>query len=333
MGITMTAQATPNPRPGVIAVTGASNYLGLGIMRRMIDDESVTRIVAIDTRKPDLEHAKIVFYKVDLTNPSAQQILSRVFINEGVGRVLHLIFTYTLSRNRMLSHELEAIGTMHVLDACFEAGVNRIVARSTTAIYGAAPKNPNFLTEAHEPAEHSEESFVYDKLELERQMLQYGVQHADARVVILRDCTSLGESSINYLSSLLLARRTPRVLGFDPLMQFIHEDDLFRAYHLVVMGDAAGVYNIVGKGVVRYSEAIKRLDGNELVLPERLLRTGTRLLWNLRMYDIPASFLDHIKYPWVADGTKAARELGFVPDFDCFRALDDALHTRRLKTT
>lgn len=324
----MKTQARSRPQADVVAITGASNYLGMGVMGRLLDDPGVLRVVAIDTREPGLEHPKLVFYKIDLTNPSAQQILARVFLNEKVSRALHVIFTYTLSRNRMLSHELEAIGTMHVLDACSEAGVSRIVARSTTAIYGATPQNPNFLTEAHELADHDEDSFVFDKLELERQMIQYGVQHPEARVTILRDCTSLGATSINYLSSLLLASRTPRVLGFDPLMQFIHEQDLFRAYHQVVMGEVPGIFNIVGKGVVRYSEAIRALGGRELVLPERLLRTGTRVLWNLRLYDIPASFIDHIKYPWVADGTKAARDLGFVPEHDCFTSLEEARLSR-----
>lgn len=312
----------------VVALTGASNYLGIGVMKRLIDDPRVDRVIAIDVQKPSLEHAKVIYYKVDLTNPASQQIMGRIFKNEGVTRCVHLVFTYTLSHNRMLAHELEAIGTMHVLDACYDAEVTRIVGRSTTAIYGARRGNPNFLTERHEPDTHHADSFVYDKLELERQLMQYGRNHPETSVIILRDCTSIGATSLNYLSRLLLASHTPRVLGYDPMIQLIHEEDLFRAYQMVIMGDSRGIYNVVGKGVVRYSEAIRKLGGGELVLPESILRAGTSVLWGLKMFDVPSTFIDHIKYSWVADGTKAALDLGFVPRYDCFKALEDTYLTR-----
>lgn len=315
----------------VIAVTGASNYLGKGVMRLLVEDEDVDRIIAIDTRKPDFEHPKLIYYKVDLTSPASQQILGKIFTNEKVVAAMHLIFTYTLSRNRMLAHELEAIGTMHLLDACSEAEVKHIVARSTTAIYGARPGNPNFLLEDHQIKDHTEDSFVHDKLELERQMLQYARQHPECRVAMLRDCTSMGPTSINYLSSLLLQKRTPRVLGFDPLLQFIHEEDLFRAYYMAIKGDVSGIFNIVGKGVVRYSDAIQKLGSKEMVLPEIILRSSTSLLWGLKLYDIPSTFIDHIKYSWVADGTKAAAELGFIAKYDCFAALEYARIAREKK--
>ncbi len=327
----MSTAADSVVRKEVIAVTGASNYLGLGVMKLLAEDSSVDRIIAIDVKKPELEHPKLVYYKVDLTSPASQQILGKIFQNEHVSRLLHLVFTYTLSRNRMLAHELEAIGTMHVLDACSHARVKRIVGRSTTAIYGAKRGNPNFLTEMHEPHDSRSETFISDKLELERQFIQYGNTHDYTHVAILRDCTSLGATSINYLSRLLLSRRTPRVLGYNPLMQFIHEQDLFRAYHMIIMGRSEGIYNIVGKGVVRYSEAIRRLGGGELVLPESMLRAGTSVLWGLNMFDVPSTFINHIKYSWVADGTKAALKLDFVPEFDCFKALEDAYLTRLAK--
>jgi len=313
----------------VIAVTGASNYLGVGLMNRLLADERVGRIVALDTQAPSIEHPKLVHHMLDLTNPSAPQLLHNVFQKEKVTRLVHLIFTYTLSRNRALAHELEAIGTMQVLDAASAAGIRRIVARSTTAIYGAKPGNPNFLTEFHEPDDAGDDSFISDKLELERQMRQFAREHGECRVAILRDCTSLGPTSINYLSGLLLLRRTPRVLGFDPLMQFIHEDDLFRAYAQVTMDDSSGTYNIVGKGVIRFSEAVARAGGCEIRLPESVLRLGSSVFWSLKLLDIPPSFIDHLKYSWVADGTRAVAELGFVPHFDGFEALKEFKKHRR----
>lgn len=315
--------------PEVVAITGALNFLGQGLTRRLIEDDRVARIVAIDTRNPTQSHPKIVYHKIDLTSPASTQRLVQLFKTERVASLIHLVFTYTLSRNRALAHELEAIGTMHVLDACSEARIKRIVARSTTAIYGARAGLPDFLAENYPLAEPRHDSFISDKIELERQMLQYGREHPECGVALLRDCTSLGSNSMNYLVSLLRAPRSPRVMGFDPLMQFIHEEDLFRAYHLALQSDAEGVFNIVGKGVVRYSEAIRRSGGCELALPETMLRMGTSLFWHLKLYDIPPVYIDHLKYAWVADGTKAMRQLGFLPQMDVFEVLKEMKSLRR----
>ncbi|RJO67365.1 MAG: NAD-dependent epimerase/dehydratase family protein [Myxococcales bacterium] len=329
----MTKEVRERTEPAVIAVTGASNYLGQGLIKRLLPDPRTRRIVALDIKKPDLEDPRCVYHRVDLTSPSAHEVVSRLFASEGVGMLVHLVFSYTLSRNRALRHELEAIGTMHLLDACSIAGVRRIVARSTTAIYGARPSNPSFIPETQEPYVAPRGSTVVDKVELERQLLQHARLRPDTRVAILRDCTSLGATSINYLSSILTARHSPRLWGYDPLMQFIHEEDLFRAYHEVVFSGAQGIYNIVGKGVTRYSEAVRLAGGRELLLPESALRAGAALFWNLGLYDIPPAFIRHLKYAWVADGAKAARELGFRPEYDCFQALEEARRTRRGRKT
>ncbi len=323
------ANANRGRKGDVIALTGASNYLGQGLIKRLLREREDLRLVLIDIHQPELEDPRAVYHKVDLTSPSAQQVLCRIFSTEGVTDLVHLIFSYTLSRNRMLAHELEAIGTMHVLDACAEASVKRIIARSTTAIYGARPGNPGYLSEDRPIGGTRPESFIHDKAELERQMQQYGREHPDCRVSILRNCTSLGPTAINYLSKILLSRVSPRVMGFDPLMQFIHEDDLFRAYSLVLSGHHRGVYNIVGKGAVRYSEAIRRIGGKERLVPESLLRLFSSALWPLKLYDIPNSYIDYLKYSWMADGSKAARELDFVPEFDCFESLRAGLEARR----
>ena len=47
------------------------------------------------------------------------------------------------------------------------------------------------------------------------------------------------------------------MMGFDPLVQFLHEADAIAALHLAVMRDAPGTFNIVGEGVLPLSMAIK----------------------------------------------------------------------------
>ncbi len=314
-----------------VAITGAGNYLGTGIIKRLIEHKHFRKIVVIGQHEPKISHPKVIFYKVDLTNPNAHLLLATILKNEKVSTFLHLIFSYTLSHNRTLAHELEAIGTMHILDACSDAGVRKVIVRSTTAIYGAKPGNPAFLREDRPIKEQEQGTIIRDKVEMERQLLQYANHNANCCVTILRNCTSLGPTAINYLSRLLLNKKVLKVAGFDPIMQFVHEKDLFKAYMIALEEDHPGVFNIVGKGVVRYSQAIKRMKSKSGSLPESLLKPSTRLFWALHLFDIPPAYLDYLKYTWVADGSKAVRELNFIPEFDCFQALDDARRSRKQK--
>jgi UDP-glucose 4-epimerase len=48
----------------------------------------------------------------------------------------------------------------------------------------------------------------------------------------------------------------PMVLGFDPRLQFVHEDDIVHALEHAALNDLPGTFNIAADGVLAFSEAI-----------------------------------------------------------------------------
>ena len=327
-------QAEQEPRhscrtPAVVALTGARNFLANGLMRKLVERSEVKRLVVLDTERPRFDHERIVFYNLDLTNPTAGQVMADIFRSEGVEAYVHAIYSYGFIRNRLMSRELESIGTMHMLNACQEAGVKRIIVRSSTQVYGPDPQNPAFCTEMHPTSKpNRESSHVHEKVEMEKQVIAFARSNPDTCVTILRSCNTLGPTAENYLAYMLLKPAVPTILGYDPLMQFLHEDDLYRAYLLVLQQAVAGVFNIVGRGTLRYGDVLRTLKRRAVPIPERLLRLGLGASWNLGTYDVPKDYLDYLKYSCLADGGKALRELGFVAELDARRVLEDFYRTR-----
>ena len=60
----------------------------------------------------------------------------------------------------------------------------------------------------------------------------------------------LGPSIHNIATHYLSSKVCFTPLGFDPLVQLVHEDDVIRAFQIVIEQDHSGIFNIVGEGVL-----------------------------------------------------------------------------------
>lgn len=325
-------EARPSPRGArirpearVVAITGAHSFLGGELLRRLDADPRYVKLLAVDVRKPAAALRKAQFHKVDLTLPTADADLADIFAREGVDTVVHAAFLSSPTHNTAFAHELESIGTMHVLAAASEARLAKVVMLSTTLVYGAVPSNPNFLTEAHEPKGHPRSRFIGEKLEAERQARRFAAENPDTVVTILRAAPTLGPTIHNYLTRFFARPVAPVLMGYDPLIQLLHEDDLASAFVRAVDGDHPGLYNVVGEGVLPYTTVLAMMGKLPLPMPSFVAYPLSRTLWMTQVFDSPPSFLDFMRFLCVADGTKARRELGFVPRWDIRATIDDFL--------
>src|SRR5262249_52584941 len=156
-------------------------------------------ILAIDLRLPPTAGAKTRFVYVDLTQPSAPTRIAEALIHCKASVLVHLAFLANPSHTRAWAHELEAIGTEHVLSACARAGTPKLILWSQTAVYGADPKNPNFLTEEHPLRGNPESRYVTDKVEAEAAFDRFAAEHPATVVTRLRTCTILGPHVQNFV--------------------------------------------------------------------------------------------------------------------------------------
>jgi UDP-glucose 4-epimerase len=310
----------------VVAVTGACTFLGGELLRRLEENPRYGKVLALDIRPPALTPGgKVEFVKVDLTQPTVDGELATLLQRHSVDTFVHGAFLSHPTHAVEWAHELEDVGTMHVLNACAGVEPRRLVMVSTTLIYGAHPKNPNFLLEDSELRGHRDSRFVNDKLRAEKQVQRFAKEHPAVEVCILRFAPILGPTISNMYTRFFARPVAPVMMGHDPLMQFVHEQDAAYALQRAIEVRATGPFNIVGKGVLPYTTVLALLGRVPVPMPPVIARQLTKVLWATQLAGSPPSFLDFLLYLCVADGERARRELGFTARFSIKRTILDFL--------
>ncbi|HEY0192295.1 MAG TPA: NAD-dependent epimerase/dehydratase family protein [Kofleriaceae bacterium] len=314
------------PGGRVVAVTGACTYLGSELLRRLEEDPRYGRVLALDIRPPALAPGgKTEFVKLDLTQPTVDGELATLLERHRVDTLVHGAFLSHPTHASEWAHELEDVGTMHVLNACAGVEPRRLVMVSTTLIYGAHPKNPNFLTEDAELRGHRDSRFVNDKVRADRQVQRFAKEHPRVEVATLRFAPILGPTVSNMYTRFFSRPVAPVMMGHDPLMQFVHEQDAANALQRAVESRATGAFNIVGKGVLPYTTVLALLGRVPIPMPQIVARQLTKVLWTTQLVGSPPSFLDFLLYLCVADGDKARTGLDFTARFSIKRTILDFL--------
>lgn len=310
----------------VVAVTGAYSFIGANLIRRLEADRRYYKVLALDIRKPEGPLHKTQFHRVDLTMPTADAEVSAILRREGVDTLVHCAFLSEPTHQTAFAHELESVGTMHILSAVAEAKLKRLVVASQTVVYGATPSNPNYLAESSElRGVHSRSRFVRDKADAEVQIRRFRGEHPNLVLTVLRTAPILGPTIRNWVTRFFARPVAPMMMGHDPLIQLVHENDVVDAFHLAVDVPTDGEFNVVGPGVLPYSMILSRLGRVPLPLPYRLAYPLSRLLWATQIYDTPPNFLDFLRYVCVADGTRADAVLGFRGRYEIRQTIDDFL--------
>jgi len=309
----------------VVAITGAHGRWGQHLVHALAASGQFERVVALDRKKEpgDLADAdeRVTYRHVDLAVPGSDARLADVLKREKVDVIVHGAYVQRPRHQEAQAHDLDVIGTMHVLSAATSAAVRKLVFMGSTMCYGAHPSNPNFLTE-HAPLRGMPGfAFVQDKLEAETQVTRYCATRPEMTCTVLRLCPVLGPTLQNVWSLYLRGTAAPGVLGFDPLMQFLHPEDAVRAVRLAALEDHPGAFNIVGRGVLPLSTVLRMAGTIPVPMPRGIGRTLVGALWATQFSIIPPHLLDYLTYVYVADGEKAAQQMGFIPQYNTREAV------------
>jgi UDP-glucose 4-epimerase len=212
---------------------------------------------------------------------------------------------------------------MKVLGACAESDVSKIIMMSSTAVYGAKAKNPAFLPEETPLAGSRDYGSVRDLIEIEAFCNGFRGQNPNKILTILRYPNIVGLSVDSPMMRFLREPISPTLLGFDPMMQLIHEDDVVRSIVHTVLNDYPGAFNIAAQDVLPLSK-VMGLAGKKYLPVFHLFAywgysmfggSGLRLLQH-----IPIE-LDYIRYRWVGDLHKMQETLQFDPTYSAEEAL------------
>lgn len=303
--------AEPISFPGMprrVAITGIAGNLGKALARLL---HTETSLVGID-RRPFLDRPKDVeHHQLDLRKKKVEEVFRR-------GRLEALIHLGMIHDPRVPfaeAHSFNILGTKKVLELCVRHGVRKVVVLSSADVYGPLPENSNFLTEEMPLMAAGRFSGVRDLIELDMYAQSFMWKHPELEAVILRPVHIVGPTVRNAPSNYLRLELPITVLGFDPMIQLLHEEDAALAMVLALKPGIRGIYNVAGPGEVPLSRALKELGRRPVPVPHPLARPLVRKLFEARLTSFPPGEVDHLQYLCAVDGSRAARDLGFTPRY------------------
>lgn len=314
-----------------VAVTGTVSFLGARLLRRLAERRGGQAVVAVDIA-PAPSTLSVRRREVDLTEPASDRRLLEAFREEEVDTVVHLAFFTNPRRDRGHGHELESIGTLSLLAAAAGAGVKRVILRSWTAAYGARGQNPNFLTEDHPLQPDPSLPWVRDKLEAEQHAASFARRYPELAVTVLRFAPLFGPGVRSFYTRIFDKRVVPVLMGYDPLVQLLHPEDALLALEAALETPRPGPFNVVPSRPLPLLAALHLASKIPLPIPHPAAYAASSLMWAAGIGGAPAGFLDYVRFPFVADGEKARRELGFAPRHSSRDALLAYLRYRHPQT-
>jgi UDP-glucose 4-epimerase len=313
-----------------VLVTGVSRYLGGRFARILTADPMVSRVIGVDVVPPPHDIGATEFVRADIRNP----VIAKVIARAGVDTVVHMnvIATPTSAGGRVSMKEINVIGTMQLLAACQKApGVRRLVVKSSAGVYGSSPRDPALFSEDTGAKVLPRTGWGKDSVEVEGYVRGFSRRRPDVAVVQLRLANFIGPGVETALTEYFSLPVLPTVLGFDPRLQFVHEDDGLEALRLATVGPATGVINIADDGVLLLSQAARLAGRPTAPVPMALTGLLGQAFRRFGRVDFSADQMRFLSYGRVLDTTRMRTELGLEPKYSTQEAFADFVRGRRLR--
>lgn len=290
-----------------VLVTGAAGSLAKRVIARL---HVKYQVVAVDFRRKVETDADIPSYKVEIHKRGFEDVFRR----HKIDAVLHIGRIFPHEHDRTRRYNANVLGSKKLFELCRKYGVGQVLVHSTYFVYGASAYNPALLDE-DTPLKASEVTQdLVDSVELENLAQIYLWKAPELNITILRPCNVLGPGVRNTMSMLLSRPVVPVLVGFSPLMQFLHVDDMADALVAAFEQNKPGIYNVAPDDYVTYQVAVEQCGCRKLPVPSvppllPKLISGA-LNWNSFF---PPYLINYFKYPVIIDGRLFRETFGWKP--------------------
>lgn len=309
-----------------ILVCGGAGYIGTHTVYELINhDYEVVIIDNLQTGHADAIHPKATFYQGDIRDKT---FLDEVFQHEKIDAVIHFAANSLVGesmKDPFKYYDNNVYGTLVLLNALKEHGINKVVFSSTAATYGEPKQIPILETDGTEPTN----TYGETKLAMEKMFKWFDEAH-DMKYISLRYFNVAGaylsgeigedHNPETHLIPLVLQvplgkRESISIFGDDYdtpdgtcIRDYIHVTDLANAHILAVekllTGSNSDIFNLGnGRGfsVKEIIEAAREVTGHPIpakISPRRAGDPAKLIASNQKAKEVLGW---KIKYPQVKD--------------------------------
>jgi len=311
-----------------IFITGISGYLGTRLIKTLKKRDDINDIVGIDVISPAAnDDIRVTFYPKDIRDTNIESLLKE----HRIDTLFHLAFVVRPIHNLKQMRDIDINGTQNILKSALAAGVKHLIAVSSTLAYGAHPDNSEELSEDDPLRGNKRFPYGYYKALTDNMIRQFHQSHPEMTVTILRPCTVFGPNIDNYVSRMMFLPITTTIKGYNPHVQFVHEDDFVDACLVAMEKNIPGAFNISGDGAITIADIANKLQTTVIPLPAWILYPLLEILWKAHFprIEVNRGYLDYIRYPFIVSNQRAKKDLGFSPRYTSIQTLEDAMRFRK----
>lgn len=299
---------------GAVLITGISGRMGRMVAARAHREYPV---IGIDRRPFPNPPKDIVIHQLDIRRKRVE----RIFRTQKIRAVIHMAIIHDPRLSREQHHNFNVMGTKKILEYVVRFNIPKVVVLSSANVYGPRPENTQFLTEESPLMAAGRFGDIGDLVLVDLSANTFFWEHPQVETVILRPTHIVGPVH-NAPSNYLRLKRIPTLMGFDPMVQVIHVEDVVRAMLMALKPGLRGVFNITGPDPVALSGLIRAIGKPRVPIPAPLFEQAMRVMWWARLTSFPPPELDYIRYVSTLDGSRAHREMGFTHEYSLKSIVD-----------
>lgn len=290
-----------------VILPGITGLLARIVARKLI--ERGHHVIGIDSRAWADVPKGVEMHTLDIRKRAAED----VFRTARADAVIHMATVTHLRQKSEDRYRINLGGTRAVWDHCHTYGVPQAIFVGRHTYYGAAPDSALYHAEEEPPSGATTFPELSDLVAADLYAGSALWRFPEITTTVLRVCYTLGPSHHGTLARFLNARRVPMVLGFDPLFQFMHEDDAADAIVVALEKKPRGVFNVSGPPPLPLSVIAHAAGKKTLPIPEGLFRL---MLGRFGLPGLSYGAIAHIKYPIVVDSMRFKKTIGFRYVYD-----------------
>jgi UDP-glucose 4-epimerase len=304
-----------------VLITGVSRHLVGRLAQRLEADPEVEHIVGVDLEEPEVDLERTEFVRADVRNP----LILKVLEASEVDTVVHLSIIATPTRvgGRSAMKEINVIGSLQLFAACQRVqSVRKLVMKSSTAVYGASAQDPALFTEDM-TARGPMTGYAKDSVEVEQYARDFTRRRPDVATTFLRFANFMGSGLETTLTRYFSLPLVPSPIGYDPRIQFIHEDDALEVLYQATREDHRGIFNVAADGILLLSQAIRLCGKLPLKVPLPMAQPLAAVVRRLGLVDFPSDQIQFLVFGRVADNTRLKKVFGYTPTYTSREALEE----------
>jgi UDP-glucose 4-epimerase len=298
-----------------VMVTGATVPLGVAIIERLLADPTTGHVLAVgrEPREP-WPDSRVTYRMANLTRTrEVHDLIHGDARAHAIDTVIHAAQHRGANDSGHYIHAQNVESARALVHACTDhPTIRRLVARSFAEVYEQPQATTSLIDEEDAlDFDPSAPQWLRDRVEADLTIAAHG---GSLQTAVLRCAELIAPDSGSQLWDYLSSRVCLRPAGFDPIINVLSLEDASTAFVLAARSATIGVFNIVGADTLPLSRAIFESNRLDIPVPGLLMAPLYRLRHALAGFEFRYDLnVRRFHFGGVLDGTRARRELGYVP--------------------